>query len=63
MTDLSKPKATDKDSDKKSPNMAPRMVEVTLKKPHEHGGKKHPAGAVIPVTPVEKKFLAERGKI
>lgn len=37
----------------------PKLEEVTLKKPHRHGGKDREPGAVIKVTPSQKKRLQD----
>lgn len=39
------------------------LVEVTLIKPHRHGGDDHPVGAKLRVTESQRAFLAERKKI
>lgn len=39
------------------------LEEVTLLKPHRHGGQPYKAGARIKVSVSEKAFLAKRGKI
>ncbi len=37
----------------------PKLEEVELLKPHEHGGEQHPAGAKILVNAPDKAFLIE----
>jgi hypothetical protein len=38
-------------------------VQVTLTKPHRHGGEEHKAGAKLAVTPAQAERLKQHGKI
>lgn len=42
---------------------SPKLVEVTLAKPHTHGGESFAAGARIKVTEVERDWLQQAGVI
>lgn len=41
----------------------PKTEQVTLLKDHTHGGKPYKQGEPIAVTPKQKAFLQERGKV
>jgi hypothetical protein len=42
---------------------SPKLVEVTLAKPHTHAGTPYVAGAKIKVTETERDWLAKAGVI
>lgn len=42
---------------------APELLEVVLKREHQHGALRYPAGAVIQVSARQKDWLAAQGVV